>query len=82
MTTSSKIQQRRAREKQEMKDRIVQAAREMFLEEGFEKVSIRKIADRIAYSVGTIYNYFKNKDELFHAVHEMDFRSCTPAWMP
>jgi AcrR family transcriptional regulator len=74
MTTSSKIQQRRAREKQEMKDRIVQAAREMFLEEGFEKVSIRKIADRIAYSVGTIYNYFKNKDELFHAVHEMGFQ--------
>lgn len=74
MTQSSKIQARREREKQEMTEMIVQAAREMFLEEGYEKVSIRKVAERIAYSPGTIYNYFKNKDELFHVVHEIGFQ--------
>ncbi|MEL7529942.1 MAG: TetR/AcrR family transcriptional regulator [Bacteroidota bacterium] len=73
MAKSSKIQERREREKQEMHDKIVLAAREMFLEEGYEKVSIRKIAERIAYSPGTIYNYFDNKDELLHAVHEQGF---------
>ncbi len=74
MVNSSKIHERREREKLEMTELIVQAAREMFLEDGYDKVSIRKIAERIAYSPGTIYNYFKNKDELFHAVHEMGFQ--------
>ncbi|MEL6650568.1 MAG: TetR/AcrR family transcriptional regulator [Bacteroidota bacterium] len=73
MTKSSKILERREREKQEMHDKIVRAAREMFLEEGYEKVSIRKIADRISYSPGTIYNYFDSKDELLNVVHEQGF---------
>ncbi|MEM6344245.1 MAG: TetR/AcrR family transcriptional regulator [Bacteroidota bacterium] len=73
MAKSSKIQERREREKQEMHNKIVLAAREMFLQEGYEKVSIRKIAERIAYSPGTIYNYFDNKDELLDAVHEQGF---------
>ncbi len=67
------IAERKEREKQEMKDQILQAAMDLFIEEGYEKASIRKIADRIEYSPATIYLYFKDKDEIFHAVHEKGF---------
>ena len=67
------IAERKEREKQEMKDMILQAAMDLFIEEGYEKASIRKIADRIEYSPATIYLYFKDKDEIFHAVHEKGF---------
>jgi AcrR family transcriptional regulator len=67
------IAQRKEREKQEMKDLVLQAAMDLFIEEGYEKASIRKIADRIEYSPATIYLYFKDKDEIFHAVHEKGF---------
>src|SRR4028119_186944 len=67
------IAERKEREKQEMKDLVLQAAMDLFIEEGYEKASIRKIADRIEYSPATIYLYFKDKDEIFHAVHEKGF---------
>ena len=67
------IAERKEREKQGMKDLILQAAMDLFIEEGYEKASIRKIADRIEYSPATIYLYFKDKDEIFHAVHEKGF---------
>ncbi len=67
------ISERKEREKQEMKDLIFQAAMDLFIEDGYEKASIRKIADRIEYSPATIYLYFKDKDEIFHAVHEKGF---------
>jgi AcrR family transcriptional regulator len=64
---------RREREKVEMRQLIVDAAIKMYLEEGYEKLTLRSIAQRIEYSVGTIYLYFKDKDELFHAMHEWAF---------
>lgn len=45
----------------------------MFRKEGYEKTSVRKIAKAIDYSVGTIYLYFKNKDDIFFALHEEGF---------
>jgi AcrR family transcriptional regulator len=65
--------QRREREKVEMRQRIVDAAINMYLEEGYDKLSLRGIAQRIEYAPGTIYLYFKDKDELFHAMHEWAF---------
>ena len=50
---------RKEREKVEMKRQILDAARSLFLEQGFEKTSIRNIAEVIEYSAGTIYLYFK-----------------------
>lgn len=66
-------QQRREREIIEMRRLIVEAAVDLYLEHGYEKLSLRSIAQRIQYSVGTIYLYFKNKDELFFAMHEWAF---------
>lgn len=67
------IIERKEREKQEMRDLILKEATRMFIEEGYEKASIRNIADRIEYSPATIYLYFKDKDELFFAIHEQGF---------
>lgn len=67
------IADRREREKQELRDKILKAAEKMFRKEGYEKTSVRKIAKAIEYSVGTIYLYFKNKDDIFFALHEEGF---------
>lgn len=67
------IIERKERDKQEMRLRILETAQQIFIEEGFEKASIRAIADRIEYSPATIYLYFKDKNELFFAVHELGF---------
>ena len=67
------IPDRKEREKKELKELILKEARALFLEEGFEKTSIRKIADRIEYSPTTIYLYFQDKNELLLALHQESF---------
>jgi AcrR family transcriptional regulator len=67
------ITDRKEREKQELKDLILKVAKEVFLEEGYEKTSIRKIADRIEYSPTTIYLYFKDKNDLLLELHRQSF---------
>jgi AcrR family transcriptional regulator len=67
------ILERKERDKQEMRLKILETAKQIFIEEGFEKASIRAIADRIEYSPATIYLYFKDKNELFFSLHEMGF---------
>src|SRR5687768_17234721 len=64
---------RKQREKEEMRQLILEAARVIFLEKGYDQTSIRNIAEKIEYSPGTIYLYFKEKDEIFHALHEEGF---------
>lgn len=67
------ILERKEREKEEMRSRILEAAQALFLENGYEKVSIRNIADAIEYSPATIYLYFKDKNELLFALHQQAF---------
>lgn len=67
------ILERKEREKEEMRRKILDAARKLFLEQGFEKTSIRNIADVIEYSPATIYLYYKDKNELLFALHEEAF---------
>lgn len=57
-------EKRQLREREEMKKRILQAAASLISEEGIEKLSIRRIADKIEYSPGIIYHYFQGKDEI------------------
>ena len=56
--------ERRAREKEQLRRQIISAARELFVNEGYENVSMRKIADKIEYSPTVIYLYFKDKADL------------------
>lgn len=63
--------ERRQREQQELKQSILDAAREIAQSEGWRNVTMRKIADRIEYSHPAIYGYFENKDVLLlELVHE------------
>jgi len=49
---------------------ILDVAQEVFLEEGFANASMSTIAARLGGSKGTLYNYFKSKDDLFNAYVE------------
>lgn len=60
--------ERRARERDELRQKILRAATELFLENGFETVSMRKIAEKIEYAPSTIYLYFEDKDEIGAAI--------------
>lgn len=60
--------ERRIAERDQIRKKIFDAASGIIIEEGFEKLSIRKIADRIEYSPGVIYNYFKDKNEIVERI--------------
>src|ERR1700722_1775054 len=64
------VQERRAREKKELRQEILDAARDLFVREGFEHVSMRKIAEKIEYSPTTIYLYFQDKADLVDCLCE------------
>jgi AcrR family transcriptional regulator len=67
------VKQRREREKSETRDKILDAARELFVTEGYEGVSMRRVAEKIEYSPTAIYVYFADKNELFHELCRQDF---------
>jgi len=60
--------ERQDRERQAVTDSILNAARELFIAEGYQSVSIRKIAERIEYSPAAIYSYYASKDDIFLAL--------------
>ena len=64
------IRERKIREKEQLRQKILDAARELFMVEGYENVSMRKVAERIEYSPTTIYLHFKNKTDLLIAISE------------
>lgn len=68
------IVERREREKQEVREQILDAARTLFAREGYEAVTMRKIAEAIEYSPTAIYLYFKDKEELLRELCSQDFR--------
>ena len=68
------IKERQERDRESVRRSILDAARELFVAEGFANVSIRKIAERIEYSPAAIYGYFPSKDDIFYALAEEGFR--------
>jgi len=67
------IKERQERDREAVRRAILDAARELFVAEGFQNVSIRKIAERIEYSPAAIYGYFPSKDDIFFALAEEGF---------
>lgn len=67
------IVERRQRQKDQLRRDILTAARQMFAEEGFEAVTMRKLAARIEYSPTAIYLHFKDKHAVLEAVCEETF---------
>ena len=66
--------ERQDRERQAVRQSILDAARDLFSIEGYRNVSIRKIAERIEYSPAAIYSYFASKDDIYLALAEDGFR--------
>ena len=68
------IAERRQRQKEEVKANILSTAWQMVKEDGWEAVSIRKIADAIEYSVPVIYDHFENKEAILWEFAKEGFR--------
>ena len=85
------IAERKIRQKEEVRSSILKAAWQVVLEEGWQALSIRKIADGIEYSVPVIYDHFANKEAILLELTKQGFqllnqelmkasrRSCQPA---
>ncbi len=65
--------ERRERERQELKTRILDAARELFAQEGYDAVTMRRIAEKIEYSPTAIYFHFRDKHALMRELCDEDF---------
>lgn len=64
------VKEKRGRHKAEFRREILDAARELFVNVGYEIFSMRRLAEKIDYSPTTIYLYFKDKDDLLLAICE------------
>ena len=62
------IAERKTRQKQELRERILDAARRIVVREGFGALSMRKIADAIEYSPATLYLHFDSRDAIARAL--------------
>lgn len=64
---------RRDEEKEELRQTILKAAGALFLEQGYDRFSMRHVAEEIGYSVATLYLYFRDKDDLLFTVVDEGF---------
>lgn len=62
--------ERRERERAELREKIIKAAEELFAEDGYKNISMRKISAKIDYSLPTIYQYFKNKADILFYIYQ------------
>ena len=74
------VQERRERERMETRTKILDAARNLFAEHGYDAVSMRQIAAAIEYSPTAIYVHFKDKEALFHELCRHDFGELVQAF--
>lgn len=73
----SVVQQRRARDREEVRRALLDAARELLEGEGYAAVTMRRVAERAEYGLGTVYSYFSDKDDLLYAIARADFARTT-----
>ncbi|MDR0269822.1 TetR/AcrR family transcriptional regulator [Paenibacillus sp.] len=64
---------RRAVEQELSRERILEAARHLFVTKGYRAISMRSIGQHLGYSHGSLYYHFKEKAELFYAIVVEDF---------
>lgn len=73
------IAERKEREKEDVRRKILDAAHDLFETHGYENVTMRAVADAIEYSPTTIYHHFENKDALVEALCFADFEKLQAA---
>jgi AcrR family transcriptional regulator len=71
---------RRQRQKESLRASILDAARELFVEHGYDAVTMRKIAEKIEYSPTAIYQYFTDKESLVQELCANDYLSMSEAF--
>lgn len=76
------IEKRREREIEGMRQLILSAASDIIASEGFDKLSIRKIAKKIEYSPSIIYHYFDDKEEISNIVMQRGYKKIVSAVSP
>ena len=59
------LEERRKREKENRKNAILKAARKLFFDKGFKNVTVESIAKKAELSKGSVYLYFKSKEEIY-----------------
>lgn len=67
------ISERKERDKKKIRGLILKIAMNLFLEEGFENVTVRRIAEKIEYSPAAIYLYYNDKNDILYALHDIGF---------
>jgi AcrR family transcriptional regulator len=71
------IAERKQRQKGQLREQILAAARDIVLKEGFRGLSMRKLADAVEYAPATLYLHFKNRDEI---AQELSVRGFQELW--
>lgn len=71
------VTERRLRQKEEVRTRILETAWQMVKDDGWQSLSIRKIADAIEYSVPVIYDLFENKEAILLEFGKQGFELLT-----
>lgn len=67
------IKERKARERAALREKIIEAATQLFLQHGYQETSIRMIAQEIEYSPTAVYGHFEDKNALFQEIMERAF---------
>lgn len=68
------ITERKERQRKEVRESILQSAWQLVNEEGWQNLSIRKIADAIEYSVPVVYDHFENKEAILSEFNRKGFK--------
>jgi AcrR family transcriptional regulator len=68
---------RRKEDRAQLRQEILDAASQLFMERGYESFSLREVAEKIGYSPGTIYLYFDNKDDILFTLADEGFQRFT-----
>jgi AcrR family transcriptional regulator len=68
LTMSTRTLPRREREKLRQRDELLAAALELFSQKGYHNVSMHEIAEKSEFAVGTLYKFFRDKEDLYKAL--------------
>ena len=73
--------ERRTREREDTRRKILEAARTMFVRQGYEATTMRAIAQEVEYTPTAIYHHFQNKDALLSELCALDFRALAQTFL-
>ena len=74
--------EKKIKQKEDLRTVILEAAKKLFVQEGYEATSIRKIAKEIGFSPTTIYLYYKDKNDIVYALHQVGFGMLKDQFLP